>query len=222
MWLSRNVLALVCASGSQFEEAEEFLDQLVEITAVSGDPMPHAVACFDRALAASFSTNPAGGLRWAEELVALGDRWGSASLRAMGLVSIGRVLVADDPERARSALIEAVTQADVSHSGLLGDQAKRVLSELHAARGGHRAGLAALGELLEGFGRSGDLSQQLQTVVSTLDPLMAVGAFEVATLLCGASGPNGARLGGPTRKGSRSVPDPAVERRLPHGIRSRC
>ena len=151
VWLSRNVLALVCASGSQFEEAEEFLDQLVEITAVSGDPMPHAVACFDRALAASFSTNPAGGLRWAEELVALGDRWGSASLRAMGLVSIGRVLAADDPERARSALIEAVTQADESHSGLLGDQAKRVLSELHAARGGHRAGLVALGELLGGI-----------------------------------------------------------------------
>ncbi len=188
VWLSRNVLALVCASGSQFEGAEEFLDQLVEITAVSGDPMPHAVACFDRALAASFSPNPAGGLRWAEELLALGDRWESASLRAMGLVSIGRVLVADDPERARSALIEAVTQADVSHSGLLGDQAKRVLSELHAARGGHKAGLVALGELLEGFGRSGDLSQQLQTVVSTLDPLMAVGAFEVATLLCGALG----------------------------------
>ena len=188
VWLSRNVLALVCASGSQFEVAEEFLDQLAEITAVSGDPMPHAVACFDRALAASFSPNPAGGLRWAEELLALGDRWESASLRAMGLVSIGRVLVADDPERARSALIEAVTQADVSHSGLLGDQAKRVLSELHAARGGHKAGLVALGELLEGFGRSGDLSQQLQTVVSTLDPLMAVGAFEVATLLCGALG----------------------------------
>jgi predicted ATPase/DNA-binding SARP family transcriptional activator/class 3 adenylate cyclase len=187
-WLSRNVLALVCASGAQFEEAEQLLDQLAQITAASGDPMPHAVACFDRALAASFSTNPAGGLPWAEELVALGDRWGSATLRAMGLVSIGRVLATSDPERARSALVEAVTQAEESRSGLLADQAKRVLSELDAARGGHRAGLAELGHLLEGFGRSGDLSQQLQTVVSTLDPLMAVGAFDVATLLCGALG----------------------------------
>jgi predicted ATPase/DNA-binding SARP family transcriptional activator len=187
-WLSRNVLALVCASGSQFEEAEEFLDQLVEITAVTGDPMPHAVACFDRALAASFSTNPAGGLRWAEELVALGDRWGSASLRAMGLVSIGRVLATDEPEQARGALIDAVALAEESRSGLLGDQARRVLSELDAVRGGHRAGLAELGQLLLGFGRSGDLSQQLQTVVSTLDPLMAVGAFDVAAVLCGALG----------------------------------
>jgi len=187
-WLSRNVLALACASGSQFEEAEEFLVGLVEITGVSGDPMPHAVACFDRALVASFSNDPAGGLPWAQELYALGDRWRSASLRAMGLVSIGRVLSAEDPERARSALVEAVTLAEASHSGLLADQAKRVLSEMHAARGGHRAGLAALGELLQGFGRSGDLSQQLQTVVSTLDPLMAVGAFDVATQLCGGLG----------------------------------
>jgi predicted ATPase/DNA-binding SARP family transcriptional activator len=187
-WLSRNVLALACASGSQFKEAEEFLEELVEITVVSGDPLPHAVACFDRALVASFSTDPAGGLPWAQELVTLGDRWGSSSLRAMGLVSIGRVLSAQDPERARRALVEAVTLAEASHSGLLADQAKRVLSEIDAARGGHRAGLVALGELLQGFGRSGDLSQQLQTVVSTLDPLMAVGAFDVATQLCGALG----------------------------------
>jgi hypothetical protein len=187
-WLSRNVLALVCASGSQFEEAEEFLAELVDITVANGDPMPHAVACFDRALVASFSTDPAGGLPWAQELVALGDRWGSASLRAMGLVSIGRVLSTEDPDRARSALVEAVTLAEASHSGLLADQAKRVLSEIHAARGGHRAGLAALGELLSGFGRSGDLSQQLQTVVSALDPLVAVGAFDVATQLCAGLG----------------------------------
>ena len=106
----------------------------------------------------------------------------------MGLVSIGRALASGDPERARPALVEAVTQAEESRSGLLGDQAKRVLSELDAARGGHRAGLAELGQLLLSFGRSGDLSQQLQTVVSTLDPLMAVGAFDVATQLCGGLG----------------------------------
>jgi predicted ATPase len=187
-WLSRNVLALVCAAASQFEEAEELFDELVEITAVNGDPMPHAVACFDRALVASFSTHPTAGLRCAEELVTLGDGWGSASLRAMGLVSLGRVLAARDPERARGALVEVVILAEASHSSLLVDQAKRVLSEMDAARGGHRAGLMALGELLQGFARSGDLSQQLQTVVSALDPLMAVDAFDVATVLCGALG----------------------------------
>jgi hypothetical protein len=106
----------------------------------------------------------------------------------MGLVSIGRALAAKDPERARSALVEVVTLADASHSRLLVDQAKRVLSEIDAAQGAHRTGLVALGELLQGFGRSGDLSQQLQTVVSTLDPLVAVEAFDVAALLCGTLG----------------------------------
>ncbi len=187
-WLSRNVRALVCASGAQFEEAEELLSELAEITAVRGDPMPHAVACFDRALVASFSTDPAEGLPWAEELVALGDHWGSATLRAMGLVSIGRALAGKDPDRARGALVEVVTLADASHSRLLVDQARRVLSEMDAAHGAHRAGLVALGELLLGFARSGDLSQQLQTVVSTLDPLAAVEAFDVVALLCGALG----------------------------------
>ena len=187
-WLSRNVLALVCASGSQFDEADELFDELVEMTATTGDPMPHAVACFDRGLVASFSTDPGAGLPFAEELVAIGDNWGSASLRAMGLVSIGRVLATKDPDRARGALLEVVTLAEASHSSLLVDQAKRVLSEMDAARGGHRAGLVALGELLLGFGRSGDLSQQLQTVVSALDPLVAVDACDVATVLCGALG----------------------------------
>jgi predicted ATPase len=187
-WLSRNVLALACASGSQFEEAEGLLNELAEITAVSGDPMPQAVAWFDRVLIASFSTNPDAGLEWAEELAALGDRRGSASLRAMGLVSLGRVLSAKDPERARRALVEVVTSADSSHSSLLVHQAKRILSEMEAAHGGHREGLAALGDLLQGFARTGDLSQQLQTVVSALDPLMAVDAFDVATVLCGALG----------------------------------
>jgi len=187
-WLSRNVLALVCASGSQFEESETLLDELVQITAVTGDPMPHAVACFDRALIASFSSSPAAGLGPAEELVALGESWGSASLRAMGLVSVGRVLATDDPARARRALGEAVDLAHASRSSLLAGQSQRVLTEIDAASGDHFAGLAALGDLLRGFGRSGDLSQQLQTVVSTLDSLIAVDAFELATLLCGALG----------------------------------
>jgi hypothetical protein len=81
-----------------------------------------------------------------------------------------------------------LTLAKATQSTLLVDQAKRVMSEIDAAHGDRRAGLVALGELLQGFGRSGDLSQQLQTVVSTLDSLVAVDAFELATLLCGALG----------------------------------
>jgi hypothetical protein len=149
--------------------------------------MPQAVSLFDRALLASFSTNPEGGLRWAEELVSLGDAWGSASLRAMGLVSAGRAIALENVDRARSILTEAVTLAEASRCGLLVDQAKRVMSEIDAVAGVHSAaGFRGLVDLLQAFGHSGDLSQQLQTVVSALDPLVNVDALEVATVLCGA------------------------------------
>lgn len=184
-WLSRNVVALLRAASSQFESAEEFLGEMAALTDGSGDPMPLAVALFDRALMASFSANPVGGLKWAEELVALGDAWGSATLRAMGLVSVGRVLATEMRDRARTALSEAVTLAETSRCGLLVDQAKRVLSEIDAAAGSKSAGFRGLADLLR-FGHSGDLSQQLQTVVSALDPLVRVGAIEVATVFCGA------------------------------------
>lgn len=65
------------------------------------------------------------------------------------------------------------------------DQAKRVLSEIDAAAGSKTAGFRGLADLLR-FGHSGDLSQQLQTVVSALDPLVRVDAIEVATVFCGA------------------------------------
>jgi predicted ATPase/class 3 adenylate cyclase len=185
-WLSRNVMALLRAASWQFEEAEAFLDEMTELTTVSADPMPRAVSLFDRALLASFSTNPLGGLRWAEELVSLGDAWESASLRAMGLVSVGRALALENVDRARTILTEAVTLADASGCGLLVDQAKRVMSEIDAVAGGHGAGFRGLADLLQGFGHSGNLSQQLQTVVSALDPLVSVDAFEVATAIGGA------------------------------------
>ncbi len=184
-WLSRNVIALLRAAGSHFEEAEILLGEMTALTAVSGDPMPRAVALFDRVLLASFSPNPVEGLEWAEELVALGDAWRSTCLQAMGLVSVGRALAIDNGDRARSALTEAVTLAETSRCGLLVDQAKRMLSEIDALTGVHEDGFRGLADLLR-FGHSGDLSQQLQTVVSALDPLVSVDAIEVATVLCGA------------------------------------
>ncbi len=183
-WMSRNVVALLRAASAHFEEAEVLLHELNGLTATSGDPMPQAVALFDRVLLASFSPHPIDGLGWAEELVSLGDAWGSACLQAMGLVSVGRALATEDGERARRALTRAVTLAEASRCGLLADQAKRVLSEIDALAGVHEVGFRGLADLLR-FGHSGDLSQQLQTVVSALDPLVSVDAIEVATVLCG-------------------------------------
>ena len=103
----------------------------------------------------------------------------------MGLVSLGRALALENGDRARTALTEAVTLAEASRCGLLVDQAKRVLSEIDALAGIHEDGFRGLADLLR-HGHSGDLSQQLQTVVSALDPLVSVDAIEVATVLCGA------------------------------------
>ena len=77
---------------------------------------------------------------------------------------------------------------------------KRVLSEIDAAAGSKTAGFRGLADLLR-FGHSGDLSQQLQTVVSALDPLVRVDAIEVATVFCGALESNCAGLGRPVREG---------------------
>jgi predicted ATPase/DNA-binding SARP family transcriptional activator/class 3 adenylate cyclase len=184
-WLSRNVVALLRVGGSHPEDAEVFLNEMTELSAIGGDPMPHAVALFDRVLVASFSSSPLGGLGWAEDLVSFGDAWGSATLRAMGLVSVGRALAAENKDRARTALTEAVTLAEISRCGLLVDQAKRILSGIDAVAGVHDAGFRGLTDLLRS-GHSGDLSQQLQTVVSALEPLVTVDAIEVATVLCGA------------------------------------
>ena len=183
--------------------------------------MPRAVALFDRVLVASFSPNPVEGLGWAEELVSLGDAWGSASLRAMGLVSVGRALAAEDVDRARTALTEAVTLADASRCGLLVDQAKRVISEIDALAGVHDDGFRGLADLLQGFGHSGDLSQQLQTVVSALDPLVTVDAIEVATVLCGSLSQTALGSAAQCERALALSSDPPLERCVPHGIQPR-
>ena len=87
-WLARNVLFFTQTAAARYWEAEQLLDELHELTARSGDPMPAAVALFDRVFVASLTPNPSSGSAWAEKLVALGDEWDSVTLRAMGLISV--------------------------------------------------------------------------------------------------------------------------------------
>jgi hypothetical protein len=185
-WLAHNVAALAEASQGHADSAGDLLERMHQLSEKTGDPMPKAVALFDRALISSFSSEPAAGLSSANELLALGDQWESPVLRAMGLVSIGRVLATIDVNRSRFTFTKAAELAESVRCGLLGDQARRGLSELEASAGGNAAALPALQRLLERFRASGDLSQQLQTIVSFLEPLVALDAFEIATVLCGA------------------------------------
>jgi predicted ATPase/DNA-binding SARP family transcriptional activator len=183
-WLSRNALALAEAANSRFTEANSLLDQLADLTRESGDPLPRAVALFDKALIASFSDDPKTGLIWAEELIDFADQRESGTLRAMGLLAQGRALTRENPDLARVSLSEAVSLAETIRSILLVRQSKRVLGELDSSVIGGNSGLRQLRNLLGDFGRAGDVSQQLQTVVSALDLLAAAGAYEVVTVLC--------------------------------------
>lgn len=186
LWLSRNALAIVSATAKRFEDMNEKFRDMVEMSATTGDPLPEAVSLFDRALLASFSRDPSRGVQPAEELIQLGDRWRSDSLRAMGLVSVGRTMGAREPERASAALHEAANLAEASRCSLLLQQARRTVIEIESSPRDREVALKKLTEILHDFGQSGDISQQLQTIVSALAPLAGADALDVATVLAAA------------------------------------
>ncbi|HTT85996.1 MAG TPA: BTAD domain-containing putative transcriptional regulator [Acidimicrobiales bacterium] len=184
LWLARNVLVFATAAAARLEEADAMLDEM-EGLAHPGFPMPRAVALFDRALLASFAKDRAAGQRAARQLLDLATACQSATLRAMGLVSIGRTFDDDDdPAPAMAALDEAVALAVSGRCNLVANQAQRTLLEIQSRGGNRRGSLAALKRLLEAFQRSGDVSQQVQTLVSALDPLVQADALDLAAVLC--------------------------------------
>jgi len=178
------VLVFTAAAAGRLDEADALLDEM-EGLAQARFPMPRAVALFDRALLASFAKDRATGQEAARRLLELATACQSATLRAMGLVSIGRTFDDDDdPAPAMAALDEAVALAVSGRCNLVANQAQRTLLELQSRGGDRRGSLPALKRLLEEFQRSGDVSQQLQTLVSALDPLVQAGALDTAAVLC--------------------------------------
>ena len=100
----------------------------------------------------------------------------------MGLVSIGRTLGVSDPERASVALQEAVTLAEASRCSLLLQQARRIVVEVDSSPKDRQAALEKLTGIFHELGRSGDVSQQLQTIMSALGPLADADALDVAAV----------------------------------------
>jgi len=186
LWLSRNVLALAHAATARFDSTEHLLCELAALTRTTGDPMPHAVALFDKALLASFSEEPSKGLRSAETLTQLGEQSRSDSIRAMGLVSIGRTVALTDRQRALGVLREAVTLSEASRCSILVHQARRIISEVEASTGVRVKAIESVRDLLQDIESSDDFSQQLQTILSALEPLTHADAFDVAVLFCAA------------------------------------
>jgi len=108
------------------------------------------------------------------------------SLRCMALLSHARVVAHEDPATARAELHEALALASTTSNTIVVQQALRGLEELNARSGGHAAALAALREVASRFADRGNVAEQTLTVISMLDSLVALGAFEVAATICGA------------------------------------
>lgn len=185
-WLARNNLVLLSAVGLGPGRAQEHLAAMAAEHSGPGEPMAVAVALFDRALVASFTSRPEDGLAPSEQLVALGRRLASPSVTAMGLLSIGRARLATSPEVAGPALHQALDLALAARSSLLAREATRALIELRACQGDRAQALEALGHLLVQFRASGDLTQQLQTILSMLDTLVALEEPGTAAVVCAA------------------------------------
>jgi predicted ATPase/class 3 adenylate cyclase len=185
-WVAHNTLALVAAADKDSEGWNTNLSALEEYSRLTGDPMPAAVADYDRGIVAHLSGQPADGVEPAERLLALAAGRANPSLRAMGLVGHARAVAPDDPELATGELREALTTASSAHNTLLVQQALRVLDELNARSGDPTAALASLRVVARRFAESGNVGEQLQTIISMLDSLVAVGSLEAAATLCGA------------------------------------
>src|SRR5213075_1020625 len=84
LWPPRSSLALLSAAGVIDGEARTHLRALEELTGLTGNPMPAAVATFDRALITSFTERRTRAAAAAENLVELGRSRHNPTLTVMG------------------------------------------------------------------------------------------------------------------------------------------
>lgn len=187
-WISRNTLGFLTIAGHTQDDWHEHIAVMEAATEHSGDPMPAAVADYCKVILAHLGGYPSAAAQPAEALVTLGQSTRNPSLLAMGLMARGRALSADDPEGASSSLREGLNIATTAHNTLLVQQALRLLSELEARSGDDTMALRSLRTVAGQFERSGNIAEQMQTVITMLAPLVKVGALEAAATLCSALG----------------------------------
>jgi hypothetical protein len=185
-WLALNVVALLRAAGLAEGPWQELFDEMVTLSDDSGDPFPGAVARFLRVLLYAYDGRGELASDDADALLETAVEQANPSLMAMGLLSSGRTVAASDPARARQEFQQALSCASSARSAVLVEQAQRAIVELDARSGDRAGALASLRSITRRFMESGDLSQQMQTVMSMLDSLVAMGALAPAATICGA------------------------------------
>lgn len=182
-WVVSNCLALAEAAAGRVRSAFALLDELEDAPWCSMAP---AVARFDRCLIASFTSNPLVALPQAEVLIEAWEKTQSPTFGSMALISRARCLAKIQPRQAVADCAEAEGLAMSVRSDLLANQAKRLALEVNGEQQDLSAVLRHLRSLLRDFERSGDLSQQLQTVDASLPPLRALGPLRDATIIAAA------------------------------------
>ncbi|MGH9213798.1 MAG: AfsR/SARP family transcriptional regulator [Acidimicrobiales bacterium] len=185
-WIPRTTLALMMGLGFADGDYREHLHGLEEISRSTGDPLAAAVADFDRCRMAALVGHPSKSLRAAERLLAVGAESRNPTMLAMGLVSHGRAVAPTDPTLAAQEYQDAVKVATSVHNIVLVQQALRALEELNALSGDRAAALASLRNVAASFEKSGNVTEQLQTVISMLDSLVALELWRPLATICGA------------------------------------
>jgi hypothetical protein len=184
-WVAHNTLAILAAADSS-DAFRAHVQAMAEIGATTGDRFAAAMADWTRGLIAVMTGHPDRGRDAAEHLLALGTETGNPSMLAMGLLCHGQVVASTDPELAAQEYHDGLTAASAAHNTLVGQQCLRAAEALRARSGDQPAALESLRGVAQRFERSGNVAQQLQTVISMLDSLVALDALEATATICGA------------------------------------
>lgn len=189
-WVARNILVLLGAAGVIDDDWREHLAAMVRPGGPNGpdpdpDPMGAAVALFDQVLIRSLTAHPQRGRPAADELIDLAAKHDNPTMRAMGLLSLARVIGGEDPIGAAATLYEALDLAASVGNTLLTNDITRALAEGEARHGDRAAALNTLRGVLGQFDRVGDLNQQLRSMLGMLDSLLAMEALPLAAMICG-------------------------------------
>ena len=175
-WTAHNVLAMMIAFGATDGRWSEHLHAMEAVGTATGDPFPSALALWDRAFVARWTNEPELSETAAAALVALGNHHDNPSIRSMGLLALGRVAALRcETDRARDLLCQARGAAEAACNTLVLNQTQRELAEVDADSGNRARALAALRPVAQSFAESGNVSEQLQTGLSIVEHLVALG-----------------------------------------------
>ena len=209
-WVARNVLALLTAAGLTRGTAAGTLcaqlDELAEVAESSGDPLVGATLAYERVMAFAFAGTPEEGLGTAEALLARAVERGNPTILAMGLLAHGTAVARRHPGLAADRYRAALAAASSVGGTLLAQRARRALGEVgpRAAAAG-AATLADLQAQARRFEASGNVSEQVQTVLSMLGPLAAAGDDGAVATLCGGLARTPWRRSAPYRRAVGAV-----------------